>query len=104
VEGCRSRNNSNTASSEKITTAIVDPMKASGELLRFNQPRCAAHATTAGGVKERNPAVKPIPKANAKMEFIENGFNGNAEARTAEKPGEKKRGQSLLSTLRRATT
>src|SRR5438477_246617 len=39
VEGCRSTNNSNKARIEKITTVIIDPMKASGELLRFNQPR-----------------------------------------------------------------
>src|SRR5262249_44731184 len=66
-KGWRSTNNSNRARSEKITTAMIDPMKASGELLSFNQPRCAAHATTAGGVKARNPAAKPRPKATAKM-------------------------------------
>ena len=47
-------------------TAMIDPMKAIGELLRFNQPRCAAHATTAGGVNERNPAPKPMPRVNAR--------------------------------------
>jgi hypothetical protein len=60
-------NNSRRARSEKITVVIIDPIKASGELLRFNQPRWAAHATTAGGVNERKPAAKPRPKANAKM-------------------------------------
>jgi hypothetical protein len=39
VVGCRSRNNSNRARIEKITAVIIDPIKASGELLRFNQPR-----------------------------------------------------------------
>src|SRR4029453_12990195 len=66
VVGCRSRNNSNRARIEKITAVIIDPIKASGELLRFNQPRCAAHATTAGGVNARKPAAKPRPRANAK--------------------------------------
>jgi len=39
VEGCRSRNNSNRARNEKIRALIIDPMKASKELLRFSQPR-----------------------------------------------------------------
>ena len=69
VDGRRSAINSKTARSEKITTVIVDPMKANGEPLRFIQPRCAAHATTAGGVNARKPAAKPMAKANAKMEF-----------------------------------
>jgi hypothetical protein len=56
-----------TARSEKIITAIVDPMNANGELLRCSQPKSAAHAATAGGVSARNPAAKPMPKANAKM-------------------------------------
>jgi hypothetical protein len=44
-------------------------MKANGEPLRFIQPRCAAHATTAGGVNARKPAANPMAKANAMMEF-----------------------------------
>jgi hypothetical protein len=67
VVGCRSRNNSNRASIENIAAATIDPIKASGELLRFNQPKCAAHATTASGVNERKPAAKPRPRANAKI-------------------------------------
>jgi hypothetical protein len=39
VAGCRSRNNSTRARIEKITAVIIDPIKASEELLRFNQPR-----------------------------------------------------------------
>src|SRR6476620_2512370 len=72
VDGWRSANNSSRARSEKITTVIDAPMKESGEYVRFNQPKWAAQATTGGGVSERNPAVKPIPNANAKTKFIEN--------------------------------
>src|SRR5438034_5235038 len=68
VEGRKSPINSNTARSEKVTTVIVDAMKANGEPLRLIQPRCAAHATT-GGVNARKPAAKPMAKANAKTEF-----------------------------------
>jgi hypothetical protein len=49
-------------------------MKANGEPERFIQPRCAAHATTAGGVSARKPAAKPMATANARIEFIENGL------------------------------
>jgi hypothetical protein len=41
-------------------------MNASGEPCKFSQLKCAAHATTAGAVNERNPATIPIPKAKTK--------------------------------------
>jgi hypothetical protein len=64
--------NSTTARTVKMTTVHFDPMKASGELWRLIQPRRAAHATTAGAVRDRNPATKPIPNAsNSVVEFIE---------------------------------
>jgi hypothetical protein len=66
IIGSLSAINSPIASTENIATATVDPMNASGEPCRFNQPRCAPHATTAGAVNERNPATIPIPRARAK--------------------------------------
>ena len=48
----------------KIATAHFDPMKATGELCRLIQPRCAAQAITAGAVNDRNPATIPMPNAN----------------------------------------
>jgi hypothetical protein len=34
-------------------------------------PKWAAHATTAGAVRDRNPATRPIPAAsNSMVEFI----------------------------------
>src|SRR6266404_6951716 len=47
----------------KMTTAAVDPMKASGVPSRCSQPRCAAHATAAGAVSARKPAMTPIANA-----------------------------------------
>jgi len=38
---------------ESMTTAAVDPIKASGESRRFNHPRWTAQLTKAGAVKER---------------------------------------------------
>jgi hypothetical protein len=52
-----------------MTTVHFDPMKASGELCRLIQPKLAAHATTAGAVRDRNPATSPIPVANNMVEF-----------------------------------
>ena len=56
----------------KMPTAQADPMKARAEPERLIQPRCAAQATTAGAVMDRNPATTPIPKAsnNASPEFM----------------------------------
>ena len=66
IIGSLSAINSPIASTESIATAVVDPMNASGEPCRFNQLRCAPHATTAGAVNERNPATIPIPRARTK--------------------------------------
>src|SRR5579864_977902 len=90
VEGSRSPINSSTARIEKITTAIVDPMKANGELLRFIQPRCAAHATNAGGVNARKPVVKPMAKANTNTVVIENRLT--EMVRRGKRKAERKRG------------
>src|ERR1700691_1605714 len=56
----------------------MDPMNDKGEPCRLIQPRCAAHATTAGAVKDRNPATKPILSANNRTtdpEFIRSPHN-----------------------------
>ena len=66
IIGSLSAINSPIASTESIATAGVDPMNASDEPCRFNQLRCAPHATTAGAVNERNPATIPIPRARTK--------------------------------------
>ena len=66
IIGSLSAINSPIASRESIATAVVDPMNASDDACRFNQPRCAAHATTAGAVNDRKPATIPIPRAKAK--------------------------------------
>src|SRR6201998_396583 len=64
--------NSTTASTVKMTTVHCEPMKASGELWRLIQPKRAAHATTAGAVRERSPATTPIPNvSNSVVEFID---------------------------------
>src|ERR1700682_2636019 len=52
-----------SASTVKIATAAVEPIKASGELWGLSQCRFAAHATTAGGVIVRNPAITPMRNA-----------------------------------------
>lgn len=72
VLGSLSATNSPIASRENITTAVVDPINATGEPSRFNRPRCVAHATTAGAVNERKPATIPIPPARTKMCFTNN--------------------------------
>jgi hypothetical protein len=54
------------AKMENIATAAVDPINARGEPCRFNHPKCAAQATTAGGSNERKPATIPIPIAKTK--------------------------------------
>ena len=66
VFGNLSATSSPIARSERTTTAVVDPTKASGDPCKLSQPRCAAHATTAGGAKVRNPAAIPIPNAKAR--------------------------------------
>ena len=71
IIGSLSATNSPIASTENIPTAVVDPMNASGDPCRFNQPRYAPHATTAGAVSERNPATIPIPRAKRKTWFNE---------------------------------
>src|SRR3989442_344083 len=64
--------NSTSAPRVKMPTAQADPMKARAEPERLIQPRCAAQATTAGAVMDRNPATTPIPKAsnNTSPEFM----------------------------------
>ncbi len=66
VAGSLSAINSPMAKMENIATAAVDPINARGEPCRFNQPQCAAQATTAGGSNERKPATIPIPIAKTK--------------------------------------
>src|SRR6516162_5773456 len=41
-------------------TAQVEPINASSEPERLIQPRCAAQQTTAGAVRERSPATRPM--------------------------------------------
>jgi hypothetical protein len=55
-----------------IPTAHTDPMNANGDPDKLIQPRCAAHATTAGAVMARSPASKPMPNdsSNPSPEFI----------------------------------
>src|ERR1700733_2523198 len=64
VEGSLSATCSSMAARVKIATAPVDLMKETDVLLRFSQPRCAAHATAAGGVRERKPVATPIRNAS----------------------------------------
>jgi hypothetical protein len=64
--GNLSATNSPIASSENIATNAVELMNPSAESCRFSQPKCAAHATTAGAVNERKPATIPIPIARTK--------------------------------------
>jgi hypothetical protein len=64
--GNLSATNSPIASRENIATAVVDPIKARNEPCKFNHPRCAAQATTAGAINERKPATIPIPIAKTK--------------------------------------
>src|SRR6266404_3621223 len=68
VLGNLSATNSPIARSENIAAANVDPIKARGEVCRFNHPRWAAQLTTAGAISERKPETTPIPTANAKRQ------------------------------------
>src|SRR4029077_8278121 len=61
VFGSLSAMSSATASTLRSTTAGIEPISASGRS-SFNQPRCTAQATIAGGVSERRPAKTPIKK------------------------------------------
>src|ERR1035438_7251049 len=60
--GSWSATNSTSARMLNRPTAHADPMKANGEPERLIHPRWAAHATTAGAVRERRPVTRPIPK------------------------------------------
>jgi hypothetical protein len=51
----------------KITPAVVVPIHERG-LGTFSQPKCAAQAVTAGGVKDRNPVKNSIKNARAEPE------------------------------------
>ena len=70
VEGSLSAMSSAMASTVKMATAAVDPMKASREPARFSQLRCAAHAATAGAVNDRIPETMPIAKARTKTKVV----------------------------------
>ena len=59
VFGSLSAISSATAKIVKTTSATERSMKASLVPAKFNQPRCAAQQTAAGGVSERNPVRQP---------------------------------------------
>jgi len=71
VPGSLSAINSPMAKVENIATAAVDPINARGEPCRFNQPKCAAQATTAGGSNERKPATNS--DSNCEKENVVHG-------------------------------
>ena len=50
--------------------AGADSRKASGVPSRSSHPKCAAHATAAGGVIERRPATMPRTKASAAVTLV----------------------------------
>jgi hypothetical protein len=70
VEGSLSAMSSAMASTVKMATAAVDPMKASREPARFSQLRCAAHAANAGAVKDRIPETMPIANARTRTKVV----------------------------------
>src|SRR5271165_1053367 len=63
VEGSWSVTYSTIASSVKITTVIMDPMKANGVPSRCSHPRWAAPLAKAGAVNVRSPVTIPMPTA-----------------------------------------
>src|SRR5207247_2435033 len=64
--GNLSTTSSANASTVKITTAVTEPMSDNG-LSILSQPRCAAHAVTAGAVRERSPLNNPMRKARSSV-------------------------------------
>src|SRR5712692_7802198 len=50
-----------------MRTARLAPRNESGVLWRGSQLRCAAHATTAGAVSARRPAMTPMAKARRRI-------------------------------------
>src|SRR5579863_5193211 len=73
VEGSLSAMSSTIANTVNIATAAVDPMNARRVPARLSQLRRAAHAATAGAVKERMPETMPIANARkrTKVALIE---------------------------------
>src|ERR1700743_258852 len=66
VLGSLSLTNSPTASTVKTMTVMMLAIQDAHVPCRSIQPRYAAHATTAGAVKDRNPATTPISNASNK--------------------------------------
>lgn len=66
VLGSLSVTSSTKASTLKTATAGAVPIQESvcGSL---SQPRCAAHAVTAAGVRQRKPVSTPIRKGNTRV-------------------------------------
>src|SRR5580704_7598370 len=70
VEGSLSAISSTMASTVKMATAAVDPVNASRVPARLSQLRCAAHAATAGAVKERIPDTMPMAKVRKRTKEV----------------------------------
>src|SRR4249919_2323329 len=70
VRGSLSTMSSTTANTVKMMTAAPDPMNARRDPARFSQLRCAAHAATAGPVKDRIPETMPIANARTKTKVV----------------------------------
>src|SRR5437660_946993 len=74
VVGSLSTTSSARASKDMMTAAAVDPNNARREPVRSSHPQCTAQLTTARGVRERRPAMTPMPKPprnrTAQFEFI----------------------------------
>jgi hypothetical protein len=64
--GNLSTTSSANASTVKITTEATEPMSDYGPSI-LSQPRCAAHAVTAGAVSERRPLNNPMRKARSSV-------------------------------------
>src|SRR5580704_6807352 len=66
VLGSLSATSSPRASKVYRPTAHVEPIHASGEC-SLSQPRRAAHAVMAGGVRDRKPVKNPMRKASSRI-------------------------------------
>jgi hypothetical protein len=65
VFGRLSVTSSTNAKTVKITAAVAVPIHERG-VGTFSQPKCAAQAVTAAGVRDRNPVNIPIKNANSR--------------------------------------